>query len=267
RVNPASGEITTIAQGLPPALLPVGGAIDVAFLDGVAYVLVTLVGAPFGSGVDGIYRVDGDGQFTVVADIGAFAASHPPQTTFALPQGVQYSIEAHRGGFLVADGHHNRILRVELDGSITVAHAFGNVVPTGLETWGDTVYVARAGAIPHLPEEGRILAIESRSGEVSEVASGAPLLVDVERGRGRTLFGLAQGHWSPGQMDGTPADPDTGSLVRVNDQGGFDVVATGLDRPTSLEVIGNDAYVITLSGTVLRVPDIASAPYGASSGP
>jgi hypothetical protein len=267
RVDPASGEVTTVAEGLPPAVLPVGGAIDVAFLDGVAYVLVTLVGAPLGAAIDGIYRVDGNGQFTVVADIGSFAASHPPQTGYLLPQGVQYSIEAHRGGFLVADGHHNRILRVELDGSVSVAHAFGNIVPTGLETLGDTVYVARAGAVPHLPAEGRILAIESRSGDVSEVAAGAPLLVDVERGRGRTLFGLAQGYWSPGQIDGTPADPDTGSLVRANDQGGFDVIETGLDRPTSLEVIGNDAYVITLTGAVLRISDIASAPYGASSGP
>jgi hypothetical protein len=261
RIDPASGTVTTVAEGLPPAVIPVGGAIDVAFLDGTAYVLVTLV-SPFGNGIDGVYRVDGPAQFTVVADIGSFAAQNPPATSFALLQGVQYSIETHRGGFLVADGHHNRILRVELDGSVSVAHAFGNIVPTGLEAWGRTILMARAGAVPHPPEEGRILAIDARSGQVREVAAGAPLLVDVERGRGQTLYGLAQGHWSPGQMDGTPADPNTGSLVRVNAAGSFDVIATGLDRPTSFEIIDNSAYIVSLTGEVWRVPNLSSAPFG-----
>jgi hypothetical protein len=237
---------------------------DIAFLDGSAFVLVSVVGFPFSATVDGVYRIDGPDQFTIIADVGSFALQNPPQTTYALPQGVQFAIEAYRGGFLVTDGHHNRVLRVELDGSVSVAHEFGNIVPTGLDTWGDTVLMAQAGAVPHLPPDGRIVAIETRSGAVREVAAGAPLLVDVERGPGATLFGLAQGHWSPGQMDGTPADPGTGTLVRVRGDGAFDVVAAGLDRPTSVEIVDNDAYVVTLTGEVWRISDIAVPPYGAA---
>ena len=53
---------------------------DVAFIGQTAYVLVTLVGPDVGgSGIVGIYRA----------------------------------------GFLVTDGHHNRVLHVSLDGEVT----------------------------------------------------------------------------------------------------------------------------------------------------
>ncbi len=85
---------------------------------------------------------------------------------FFVPSGVQYAMETLGGGFLVTDGHHNRVLRVGTDGSICELVAFGDVVPTGLETRGDTVLVGQAGPVPHLPENGRVLAVDARSGEV-----------------------------------------------------------------------------------------------------
>src|SRR5436190_21982155 len=73
RVDPLTGEVTTFASGLPRAIIGIGGAIDVAFIDNIAYVLVTLVGSQFGtSDVVGIYRVVGPHRFTVLADIGSF---------------------------------------------------------------------------------------------------------------------------------------------------------------------------------------------------
>src|SRR5438128_11171030 len=50
RVDPQTGEKTTFASGLPTALpaIGIGGAIDVAFIDNVAYVLVTLVSPDLG---------------------------------------------------------------------------------------------------------------------------------------------------------------------------------------------------------------------------
>src|SRR5512133_3418840 len=88
RVDPRTGRSTTFASGLPRRVIPVGGAIDVAFIGKTAYVLVTLVGAEVGgSATVGIYRVDGPSSFTVVADIGAFAVSNPPNTPFFIPTG------------------------------------------------------------------------------------------------------------------------------------------------------------------------------------
>ena len=78
-IDQSNGKATTFASGLPPAIAPIGGAIDLVFVGSTAYVLVTLVGSDVGgSSVDGIYRIDGPTSFTVVADIGAFALAHPP---------------------------------------------------------------------------------------------------------------------------------------------------------------------------------------------
>lgn len=267
RIDPRTGAVSTFAEGLPAALIilgdyGLGGADDIAFIGDTAYVLVTAVGADFGtSTIDGIYRVDGPSSFTVIADIGAWSSENPPNTPFDLSHGVQFAIEPYRGGFLVTDGHHNRVLWVTLDGDIREVRAFANIVPTGLEVHGNTIYLAQAGPNPHLPPDGRIIEFSARGAAEYEIASGAPLLVDVERGRGMTMFGLSQGTWD-GLFPGSAAEPGTGSLVRVNGNGGFSTVASGLDRPGSLEIIGDTAYVVTIAGEVWKIPNIASPPFG-----
>lgn len=263
RVDPRTGVVTTYASGLPPHVIGVGGAVDVAFIGGTAFALVTLVGPDVGgSDPVGIYRMDGPTSFTLVADIGAYNLANPSSTPFFIPTGFQYSIEAFRGGFLVADGHHNRVLRVTRDGAISEFMTFGNIVPTGLDVRGNTVYMAQAGPVPHLAADGRVVSFGPGATSATEVAAGARLLVDVEFGRGRTLFALSQGVWD-GVGEGSPALPNTGALVRVTAEGDLTVVVDGLDRPTSLEIIGNTAYVVTLTGEIWTVDGVAGPPFGA----
>src|SRR3954466_6452773 len=87
RIDPETGNVSTYAEGLPPQVAGIGGAMDVAFVDDTAYVLVTLVGGDvltptgsehIGDAVVGIYRLEDDGSFTVLADIGAWSVEHPP---------------------------------------------------------------------------------------------------------------------------------------------------------------------------------------------
>jgi len=263
RVDPRTGEITTFASGLPASIIGIGGTTDVAFIGGTAYALVTVVGSDIGgSDVVGIYRIDGPDSFTVVADIGAFALSNPPGFPIDVPTGVQYALQTYRGGFLVTDGHHNRVYRVTRDGQVSQLIAFGNIVPTGLETRGNKVYMAEAGPVPHDPADGKVVAFKSKSPAVTEVAAGAPLLVDVEFGRGRDLYALSQGSFGGGPP-GAPAAPNTGSLVRVNGDGTFSTVVDGLDRPTSVEFIRNTAYVVTLTGEIWKVKNPSGPPHGA----
>ena len=42
----------------------------------------------------------------------------------------------------------------------------------------------------------------------------------------------------------------------VNGDGTFTVVVDGLNRPTSLEFIGNTAYVVTLSGEIWKIDNV-----------
>jgi hypothetical protein len=262
RIDPKTGDIATFASGLPPSLpsVGIGGVMDVAFQGGTAYALVTLVASDVGgSDVVGIYRIDGPNSFTIIADIGAYSLANPPDTDFFVATGVQYSIETYRGALLVADGHHNRVLHVTCDGEVTEFKTFGNVVPTGLASSGKTVYMAQAGPVPHLPEDGKVVSFGPKSPTVTTVASGARLLVDVEFYRGHILFALSQGVWD-GVQEGSPAEPNTGSLVKVNDDGTFTQIITGLDRPTSLEFIHNTAYIVTLTGGIWTIGDVTCPP-------
>jgi hypothetical protein len=135
-------------------------------------------------------------------------------------------------------------------------------VPTGLAVSGETIYVAEAGPDPHRPEDGKVVAFDPHSDRITEVASGSPFLLDVEFGRGRDLYALSQG--APNcctPID--PAPPNTGALVRVTAGGSFTTVIDHLDRPTSLEFIGNTAYFVSLAGQIWRIDDVSCPPYGA----
>jgi hypothetical protein len=263
RVDPQTGAITTFASGLPAAVLPLGGVMDVAFFGKTAYALVTLVGPDVGGGdVVGIYRIDGPSSFTVIADIGAYAINNPVPYPVDVPSGVQYALDIYQGDFLVTDGHHNRVYRVTRDGEIDEQIAFANTVPTGLEIWGNTVFMAEAGPVPHLPEDGKILTFGSQSASATAIAAGAPLLVDVERGLGGTLYALSQGDFPAGGPPGSPAMPDSGALVEVTDGGTLSPIVEGLNQPTSMQIIGNSAYVVTLGGEIWKIDGIASPPFG-----
>jgi hypothetical protein len=264
RVDPKTGAVTTFASGLPVNQLT--GVQDVAFIGQTAYALVSFVTpeAFGGTGVDGIYRVDGPDSFTIVADIGAFNRANPPEADgwdFFVSTGVLVALESFRGGFLATDGHLNRVLYVTRDGEISVFRAFDNIVPTGLDVRGSAVYMAEAGPVPHLPEDGKVVAFEPKSTPPSEIASGIRLAVDVEFGRGRTLFALSQGFWA-GEFEGAPAEPNTGALVRINGDGTITTVLDGLNQPTSLEIIENTAYVVTLGGEIWTIDNIAAPPFG-----
>ena len=267
RIDPQTGDKTVLAEGLPPMIpeVGIGGVMDVAFMGSTAYALVTLVDDPnlFPTGqVNGIYRIDGPNSYEIIADIGAFNLANPPTGfAFDVATGVLYSIEAYRGGFLVNDGHLNRVLHISLDGEISIFRQFGNVVPTGLAVRGNDIFLSQAGPVPHLPQNGKIVSINKNSSATETIASGAPLVVDVEFGRGQTLFALSQGDFS-GDPEGSPALPNTGSLVRANSDGTFSVIADELDRPTSMEIIGNTAYIITIEGEVWTIDDIAGPPFG-----
>src|SRR5262245_832735 len=175
RVDPRTGDVSLFASGLPKAVLigDQGGPGDVAFIGNTAYAMVTMVADDLGgSDIVGIYRIDGPDSYTIIADIGQWSIDNPPDAPFFLPTGAQISMQAYQGGLLVVDGHHNRVLRVTVDGEISELAAFQDIVPTGTAVWGDEIYLAQAGPIPHEPATGKVLALGRKSSSPTEVAAG-----------------------------------------------------------------------------------------------
>jgi sugar lactone lactonase YvrE len=257
RVDPRTGEVRTFATGLPPTIWGYGSPVDVAFIGNTLYALTALESELFPNpyGLTGIYRMDGPDTFTVIVNIGEWSIEHPPESAFEDPPGAPFALQTYRGGFLVTEGHHNRVLQVTRDGTITELIAFDDIVPTGLDLWGDTIFMGEAGPVPHRPEDGKVVAFRPGSTTATEIASGVPLIVDVKFGAGRRLYALSNGVYS-GNPEGSPGLPNTGSLVAVNEDGTFTTLVSGLNQPTSLEFIGNTAYIVTLTGEIWKVENL-----------
>jgi hypothetical protein len=260
RIDTSNGNATTFATGLPTREIFIGGAMDVAFVGTTMYVLVSVVGPDVGgNSVVGIYRQNASGGFSVFADLGTWSIDHPPLTPFDLPDGVQFALQPVADGFLVTDGHHNRVLHVSSTGEITQRIQFPNIVPTGLAVTHGTVFLAEAGPIPHLPATGKVVSFPSNAAapNAHQVASGYSLLVDVEPGPDGALYALSQGD-SPGNVPpASPAAPDSGELLLVNRNGSFSVLVDELDLPTSLDFVGDTAFVTTLNGEVWKITNVS----------
>jgi hypothetical protein len=144
-------------------------------------------------------------------------------------------------------------LRVTLGGEISVYRAYGDIVPTGIDNAGKRVYLAEAGPVPHNPEDGKILSLGWHSDR--EITAGCRLCVDVKHGRDGELFGLAQGVFGGGDP-GSPASPNTGELLRIHRDGSISTIATELNQPTSMQLIGGTAYIVSLAGEIWTVDHV-----------
>jgi len=267
RINLSTGEATTFASGLPAAVpgVGLGGPMDVAFVGTTAYVLVGVVDSAVGGNQkDGIYRVDDRYHATLLVDLGTWSFNNPPDPivpfSYFLPDGVQFALLAIHDGFLVSDGHLNRVLHVSKDGTeIAVLKQFNDVVPTGLAKLGDSVFLAELGPVPETPHGGKVVSFGLTDrhplAPAHEVATGVSMIVGTRFGAHGKLYALSQGIAPAGIQPGQPASPNTGRLLRVNYDGTFTILVDKLDRPASFNFVCNTAYIVTLTGEVWEVKD------------
>jgi len=268
RIDRSTGTATTFAEGLPAAVpgVGLGGAMDVAFVGTTAYVLVSVVDSAVGGHQkDGIYRVDDRYNSTLLVDLGTWSFNHPPDPiipfNYFLPDGVQFALLPIHDGFLVSDGHLNRVLHVSKDGTeITVLKQFNDIVPTGLAKSGSTVFLAELGPVPETPDTGKVVSFGLSDthplAPAHDVASGVSMIVGTKFGAHGKLYALSQGIAPAGIQPGQPASPDTGRLLRVNYDGTFTILVDKLDRPASLNFVCDTAYILTLTGEVWEVKDV-----------
>jgi hypothetical protein len=269
RIDLSTGSATTFASGLPAAVpgVGLGGPMDVAFVGSTAYVLVGVVDSAVGGNQkDGIYRVVDRYHSTLVADLGTWSSNNPPDPlvpfNYFLPDGVQFALLPVADGFLVSDGHLNRVLHVSRDGTeIAVLKQFNDIVPTGMAKLGNTVFLAELGPVPETPDGGKVVSFGLSDthplAPAHKVASGVSMIVGTAFGAHGTLYALSQGIAPAGIQPGQPAAPDTGRLLRVNYDGTFTILVDKLDRPASLNFVCNTAYIVTLTGEVWEVKDVS----------
>ena len=239
---------------------------DVAFIGRTAYVLVTLVsgdivGRALGDASDavGIYRLERDGSFTVVADLGAWSVDNPPPTAFFVTTGVQYSMQRFRVG-----SWSPTAITTGCCGSIATARSapssrLRTSCRPGSRGVGKRVLFTESGRFPTTRRTGRSSSLIPGPERPESWPAGRAWSSTSSGARGEDLcalpgpVGRRRGGFAGAPNRTAVTVQRDGSLRPVVDRSGAELV---LDRPTSLEIVGDTAYVVSLAGNVVRIDNL-----------
>jgi hypothetical protein len=270
----SDGTRTTVASGFPSTQDAMGdliGVADVVFLDDVLYAVVGGGGCSHGNpnSPSGIAKVNtATGQWTLIADIGAFLKAHPTKYESAddfEPDGTLYSAIAEKGKLYTVEPNHGEVLSVTTGGDIRqlidISASEGHIVPTSIAARYGSFYVGNLNLFPIDPQWARILTI-SRGGYEDPVVPGFDVkgyhivnstagfttVVAVDFGPDGLIYALELS-----DQAGNPA-LGAGKVVRVTSSGEIEDVVTGLSVPTGM-TFGPDG--------ALYVSNFGAAPAGA----
>ena len=266
KVDP-SGARTTVIDGLPSSRSATGhvsGVADVAFVDGRLYALEAGAGCSHGLAgtANGIYRVERDGTWSLVADLGAFLRANPvacPDPEDDEYDGTWYGLCAVDGALYAVEPNHGEVDRMDPDGAVSrlvdISASYGHCVPTAIAHDG-ALLVGNLGRLPLVPGSSQILEIALDGRILGRRTGGFTAILGLaldDRGRLCVLENTARDE--PGRLA-----PGTGRVVRLSEDGARETLAAGLASPTGM-TFGPDGalYVSTHgfgppgAGTILRL--------------
>jgi hypothetical protein len=234
---------------------------DIAWIGNTMYAVTAGLGCSHGlqHTVNGVYRINGNANPTLVANLSAFQMANPTAHEFQgdfEPDGTWYSMIAVRGALYAVEPNHGELDRITTGGQVSrvadISASQGHFVPTVVATHGN-FYVGNLGTFP-IQGTSKILKI-TPSGYVTPVAWGLSTVLGIAFDNRDRMYVLENTVGSPG-----PA-PGHGDIVRIDPNGKKTIVISGLDLPGGMTMGPDGAlYVSTWSfgggpgmGGVLRI--------------
>ena len=275
RVKAGGGARIPVVTGLPNLGIYSGAEIlgpsGLAFIGNDLYV----VRAAHMTESPTVARLNADGTLTKIADIGEFNGKNSARADNgdAVPGGNPYDMVALDGDLYVSDGNFNRILRVKLDGRITI-HAAFTASPTAVGMAVDTtqaILIGQFGAAPYYPGSSRVDRVTPDGTVTTGHVNGLQNTTDVAVGPDGALYILQfAAHFSAQRLAYVPGG---GRVLKVEADGTTRPVVDNLMFPTfmtfgpegSLYIsnYGNQSMKgegqilrVTLGEGVARAPDL-----------
>jgi hypothetical protein len=253
----------TVADGLPSYVDGTGGVVgvsDVAILGGQLYATVDGGGAVHGNPDQpaGLYRINADGTFAVVADLSAWMRANPVAERPVGdndPDGEVWHLlpTADESAFWVLETNQGQLLQIAPTGDVTrVADlSVGHPVSTGLAAAPDGgVYVGNLTAFPFLDEAAKVVHV-APDGTVTDQWTGLTAVVALAVGPDDALYALEM---VTGSINEDPfIQPNSGRIVRQTGPDSLEVVANGLNFPIGLD-FGPDG------GLYVSLPSLGATP-------
>jgi hypothetical protein len=278
RIDVHTGNRATVVDGLPSSTTNaavgsfVSGVADVAFIGRRLYAVEAGAGCSHGLAgtVNAVLRVDPEHhRVTQVADLSAFLMSHPaanPDLADFEPDGTWYSLVSAEGLLYAVEPNHQEVDTVTPDGQVSrvidISQTFpGNTNwqgPTGIARDGENFYLVNLNPFAPGSDGHASLWKLTDDGQLSRIISGLTAAVGVAVHDGQ-IYALEAftGFFAP-----APFVAHTGMVVRLNRQGGWDPVVTGLSFPTAMTFgpdgnlyISNKGFgqLANFAGEILRV--------------
>jgi hypothetical protein len=244
-VNVTTGRRSTVAHNLPSSqtAAAAGGfpssVADVAFLRGTLYALIA--GAGCSHGLAGTYnsidRISPRGYATPIVDLSRFIKTHPtahPDPADFEPDGAWYSLEAAGDALYAVEPNHGEVDVVRPDGAIgrlvDVSATQGHIVPTTLTSFYGQFLLGNLGLFAPGSQGSAKIFLLAKSGQLLPIASGLTAVTGVAVHHGR-IYALESftGFFAP-----APTVANSGTVVRLEDDGSWREIARGLSFPTAM---------------------------------
>lgn len=262
----------TLADGFPSASAFGGryGISDVAILGGTLYALgdggfdiLPPTPAP-----DGLYRINSDGSWQAIVNVGAWVENNPTKLTPSDqdPGGEPFAMISDGEAFWISESNRGQLLRVNPQGAITriVDLSDPHLVPTGLKPAPDGgVYVGHLTAAPYTAGSSKVSRITA-DGQVTDVWTGLTTLTDVAVSPDGTLYALEMS--TDNSSEPPFYRPNTGRVVRQTGPSSLEPVLTGLAQPVRMAFGPDGGLYVALPahdaelkpGAIIRIDPTAS---------
>lgn len=249
----SDGVRLTVTNNLPTAISHYGdilGPSDVAFIGNTLYALLF---AGCGHGVPtvptSVVKMNANGTFTVIADLGAWRVSHPvahPPTYDFDAEGAWYNMISVGNYLYVVDANHGEVVKITTDGVITsvvdLSARYGHLVPTALAYHGN-LYVGNIGLFPFADGNSNIYKV-TPDGQTKIVETGLTAILGLVFDNRDRMYVLET---TTGKRTGDEyTTPGTGKVIRVNPDASKEVIATGLSNPSAI-AYGPDGNLYVLN--------------------
>ena len=247
--NPTGGRISMISKnGVRTTLtdqLPttkgnelsggdISGVASVEFVGTGLYALVTAGGCSHGNPgfPNSVIKVNPDGTYHLVADLSAWAHSHPvakPNAGDFEPDGDWYSMVNVNGDLYVVEANRGELVKVATGGNVSrimdVSESLGHIVPTSI-AYNGNIYFGNLHPFPIVNGSSNIYKLNGSTASV--YASGLTTVLGLVAGKNDCLFVLQN------TTDNPFPTPSAGSIVSIDKYGKKETIATGFNLPTGM---------------------------------
>jgi hypothetical protein len=257
------GERITVAEGIPSnETNPMSGGFlsgvsDLAFFGNELYALTAGSGCSHGlfGTVNGIFRVEGNGTLSRIANLSAYQQSHPvknPNPPDFEPDGTWFSMVRLGDAMYAIEPNHGELDKITVWGQISrvsdISASEGHIVPTSVVFHDGDFYFGNLGLFPIVPGSSNVYKLDPRTGKITIFASGFTTIEGIDFDERGDLYVL-ESMTNPGFP--MPSEAGSGTIMRVNRSGVRDTVLTGLSFPSAM-IFGPDGklYVSNLGYAV-----------------